>query len=251
MIEIDNDQYLRERIEPIPGDLLYLVLSDLLLALQNLLPTDVSRVLDYGCGGSPYRSLFGNCIYHRADLAGQDLDYQYGLDSRLPVSAGGYGLVLSTQVLEHVEDPTLYLMECHRILAPNGRLLLTTHGIFEDHACPYDYWRWTTFGLQKLIEGNGFKIQSSVKVTTGPRAVMFLAERASGRLELAASGLYTRLLLFSLRLMRRFGTRQLHEFGTRRLHEMADKDFAGNRVVDAKEVGHGTYIGVAMLARRV
>jgi SAM-dependent methyltransferase len=251
MPAIDNEKYLRERIEPMPGDPLYLSLSDLLLALQNLRPKEVSRVLDYGCGGSPYRPLFGNCVYHRADLSGHDLDYQYGSDSRLPVADGGYDLVLSTQVLEHVEEPVLYLKECHRILKQNGRLLLTTHGTFEDHACPFDYWRWTAFGLQKLIEKNGFKVESGVKVTTGPRAALFLAERLSGRFEFASGHLLARSLRLGLRLMRRFGTAQMREYGARRLHEMADSKFADNRVVDAHEVGHGTYIGVGMLALRI
>jgi SAM-dependent methyltransferase len=251
MSGIYDPRYLRERLKPTPGDSLYIVLSDLLLALQNLLPTEVSRVLDYGSGGSPYRPLFNGCIYHRADLAGQDLDFQYGSDSRLPVGDGGYDLVLSTQVLEHVEDPVSYLRECHRILDRNGHLLLTTHGIFEDHGCPYDYWRWTTFGLQKLIENNGFKIETSMKLTTGPRAALFLAERVSGRLEFAKETFYARSLRLGLRLVRRFGTRQLREFGNRRLHEIADEKFAKNRVVDAKEAGHNTYIGVAMLALRI
>jgi hypothetical protein len=62
------------------GDSLYLVLSDLLLALHNLLPTQVSQVLEFGSGGSPYMPLFNSCIYHRADFAGQGLDFQYGPD---------------------------------------------------------------------------------------------------------------------------------------------------------------------------
>jgi SAM-dependent methyltransferase len=251
MPAIDDDKYLRERIKPLPGDPLYLSLSDLLLALQNLCPSNVSRVLDYGCGGSPYRPLFKNCVYHRADIGGQDLDYQYGSDSRLPVEDDAYDLVLSTQVLEHVEDPALYLMECHRILKQGGRLLLTTHGVFEDHACPFDYWRWTAFGLQKLIERHGFKVDSSVKVTTGPRAAMFLAERLSGRFEFASGHVVARSWKLGLRLMRRFGTTPVREFAGRRLHKMADSRFAKNRVVDAGEAGHGTYIGVGMLASRV
>lgn len=251
MSGLDDPTYLRQRIEPIPGDGFYLVLSDLLLGLRSLLPSDPSRVLDYGCGGSPYRTLFKNCVYHRADLTGQDLDYKFGPDARLPDVARGYDLVLSTQVLEHVEDPAAYLAECHRILDQNGRLVLTTHGIFEDHGCPYDYWRWTTFGLQKLIEKNGFRVELSIKMTTGPRATLFLAERVSGRFEFAAPRLYDRLTRFSLRLMRRARSSRLRQLGARRTHELADRHFARNRVVASDDSGHDTYIGVGMLACRI
>jgi SAM-dependent methyltransferase len=250
MTVLEDLEYVRQRINPLPGDCFYLVLSDLLLALQNLLPTGLTRVLDYGCGGSPYRPLLNGCTYHRADLDGEDLDYQYGLDSRLPVGDGAYDFVLSTQVLEHVREPAVYLRECYRILRPQGRLLLTTHGTFEDHACPYDYWRWTGFGLQGLLEENGFKLQSGLKITTGPRAVLFLAERVSGRLVVAPGNLRHRSSQLALRLMRHFGTPQLRAFGARRLHEMADQKFAKNRIVKVEEFGHDIYIGLAMLAVR-
>ena len=143
MEDLAAQEYMRQRLEPRPGDPLYLSLSDLSLAVRSLMPSRVQQVLDYGSGGSPYKTLFGNCVYHRADLTGQGLDFVYGPDARLPASAEGYDFVLSTQVLEHVENPTTYLGECYRVLKPNGRLLLTTHGLFEDHGCPYDYWRWT------------------------------------------------------------------------------------------------------------
>src|SRR5215813_15497539 len=75
--------YLKQRLTPQPGDFLYLHLSDLLIALKVLIPTHVSLVLDYGCGGSAYRPLFGNCTYHRADLSGgSNLDFEYCPDAK-------------------------------------------------------------------------------------------------------------------------------------------------------------------------
>src|SRR5215475_7010642 len=95
-----SPEYLRQRISPSAGDYDYLHLSDLLLAIQTLIPPNVSRVLDYGCGSSPYRSLFGSCTYHRADLVGgHDLDFEYGPDSLLSSEIENYDCVLSTQVL--------------------------------------------------------------------------------------------------------------------------------------------------------
>src|SRR5262249_60854973 len=78
-------EYLRERFEPRPGDPDYLCLSDLLMAIKGLVPSHAKRVLDYGCGGFPYRPLFGVCTYHRADLAGEgNRAFKYAADIRLP-----------------------------------------------------------------------------------------------------------------------------------------------------------------------
>src|SRR5438270_5433699 len=108
MIDIACTEYVRERLAPRLGDGLYLVLSDLLLAMRSLIPAEPGRVLDYGCGGSPYRPLFGSCVYHRADLSGAapDLDFEYGSDSLLPIRSADYDCVLSSQVLEHVSSPS-------------------------------------------------------------------------------------------------------------------------------------------------
>jgi SAM-dependent methyltransferase len=237
------EEYLRQRNKPKPGDPDYLCLSDLLTAIQSLVPPNPAKVLDYGCGGSPYRALFGNCTYHRADLAGgKNLDFEYGEDARLPTEAGGYDCVLSTQVLEHVVDPAGYLRECFRVLKPGGRLLLTTHGMYQDHACPGDYWRWTTFGLHRMIEMAGLKVGQLKKVTTGPRGVMFLSERELRRLNFGKAGLYGFLLSLGIRVIR--GLRM------RRMHEASDISFPGYRVVDASEGGHDIYIVVAALATR-
>jgi SAM-dependent methyltransferase len=243
MKEWSTSEYRRERLEPRPGDPFYLCLSDLLAAIKELIPPGRSRVLDYGCGGSPYRPLFGDCTYHRADLAGTDgLDFEYRADARLPVDVKEYDCVLSTQVLEHVEDPSSYLQECYRVLKPGGYLLLTTHGTYEDHASPYDYWRWTAFGLHRMIEAAGLQVKTIKKLTTGPRGVVFLSERQIGNLIFDRAGLYGRSLSLGIRAIRRLGTR--------RLHEASDNSFPHNRVVDAKESGHDIYVCIAVLASR-
>jgi SAM-dependent methyltransferase len=237
-------EYLRERMQPRHGDPHYLCLSDLLMAIRTLVPSHAKRVLDYGCGGSPYRALFGDCTYHRADLAGgSDLHFEYRADSRLPSETGEYDCVMSTQVLEHVASPEAYLQECCRVLKPGGHLLLTTHGLYEDHASPHDYWRWTAAGLQRMIEEvAGLKVTTAKKLTTGPRGALFLGEREFDRLRFSSAGAYGALLSF--------GVRAVQRLGARRLHDASDRSFPHHRVVDAGESGHDIYIGVAILAIR-
>ncbi|HXG29188.1 MAG TPA: class I SAM-dependent methyltransferase [Nevskiales bacterium] len=118
------------------------------------------RVLDYGCGGQPYRSLLPDgCEYVGADIAGNErAQIVINADGTLPVAEASYDLVLSTQVLEHVDDPSVYLEECRRILRPGGRLLLTTHGLMFYHPYPQDLWRWTADGLRLAVQRAGLQV---------------------------------------------------------------------------------------------
>ena len=130
------------------------------LAGELRVPPD-GRVLDYGCADSPYRRLFPPSVeYVGADLPGNPVaTVDIGADGTVPVPSESFDAVLSTQVLEHVEDPGVYLSECRRVLRPGGRLLLSTHGIMVYHPDPVDYWRWTCEGLRHAVSSAGFEIE--------------------------------------------------------------------------------------------
>jgi SAM-dependent methyltransferase len=119
-----------------------------------------SRVLDYGCGVVAYRSFFPPEVrYSAADLPGNPhANLLLEEDGAVPAPDESFDIVMSTQVLEHVPDPGLYLSECFRALRPGGRMLLSTHGTFVYHPDPDDYWRWTCAGLQKAVRDAGFDV---------------------------------------------------------------------------------------------
>lgn len=179
LAELEQEEFVRQRISPRRGDPYYLHLSDLLLALKQHATQEHIRILDFGCGGSPYRSLFPNAEYFRADVHGaKDLDFEIGEGGEVNAPGESFDLLLSTQVLEHCPSPHTYLRESHRVLRRSGRLILTTHGLFEDHACPNDFHRWTEDGLRALLTQSGFAVDSIVRLTMGPRAGFQLFQSA-------------------------------------------------------------------------
>jgi SAM-dependent methyltransferase len=119
-----------------------------------------NSLLDYGCADVPYRHFVPpDARYEAADLAGNpDASLVLNTDGTIPDGSGPFDAVLSTQVLEHVLDPAVYLAEAHRVLRPGGRMLLSTHGTFIYHPDPDDYWRWTCAGLRRLVEEAGFRV---------------------------------------------------------------------------------------------
>jgi SAM-dependent methyltransferase len=114
------------------------------------------RVLDVGCGVKPYYPFFASA----ASYVGVDVKQNVAADlvgtvDALPVADGTFDVVLCTQVLEHVEDPGLAVRELHRVCAPGGRVLASTHGVMVFHPNPEDLWRWTHTGLRRLFEREG------------------------------------------------------------------------------------------------
>lgn len=113
------------------------------------------KILDFGCGEKPYKYIFNPYIneYIGVDIVKtSDTDVFIKPESDLPFDDEEFDIVISSQVLEHVENVDFYLKECHRVLKLNGIFLLSTHGTWQYHSSPVDVQRWTSYGLKKLLE---------------------------------------------------------------------------------------------------
>lgn len=236
--------YLRARTNPGPADLFYLSLSDLKRQVERSAKRFNGSVLDYGCGGSPYRSLFAQCNeYTRADmLAGPEVDVVLTCDGKTGEPSGAYQGVVSFQVLEHVADPGAYLEECHRILAPNGLLLLTTHGMYLEHKCPDDFYRWTSQGLDQLVTSHGFVIVESTKLTVGLRGVIQL-------MHYFVEDFVHRRGTMGAWLLR--GFRRVYGRTLRPVLNVFGKVFLDSEAMVTGNNNANVYVGVAVLARKV
>jgi SAM-dependent methyltransferase len=234
--------YLRERLQPRRGDDFYLHLVDLLAALRPITADPAETVLDYGCGGSPYRRLFSQRTYHRTDLPGTPgLDHAMDEAGRVDAPDASYELVLCTQVLEHVRHPGAVLRECLRLLKPGGRLVVTTHGLFEEHGCPADFRRWTADGLAAEMQDAGAQNVRVQKITFGGRAWMFFMDRWSCCLTGLRSQQGRRGMQLVLGLWRRLQPAW---------HRLADALFAHQAVAPAGTVDSMIYVGLMAVGEK-
>ena len=63
-----------------------------------------------------------------------------------------FDVVISTEMLEHVEDWRLVVTNLKRVLRPRGYLLVTTRSIgFPYHGNPYDYWRFEPSDMREIF----------------------------------------------------------------------------------------------------
>ena len=132
--------------------------------LSQVLPGCRGLILDVGCGSQPYRSLIpAAATYHGLDYSGARTNFGYSMPEttyyegdRWPIDETTADVVLCTETLEHVPDPSVFLSEAFRCLKPRGRILLTVPFAARWHFIPHDYWRFTPSGLQRLLGTAGF-----------------------------------------------------------------------------------------------
>ncbi|MCD4654464.1 class I SAM-dependent methyltransferase [bacterium] len=121
-------------------------------------------VLDAGAGQCRYRSCFDHTKYIGVDFGRGEGEWDYSvLDTlahleQLPFADATFDRIIFTQVLEHVAEPEIILQELYRVLKFDGRMLLTAPLGFGEHQEPYDYFRYTRYGLRHLLEKVGFTV---------------------------------------------------------------------------------------------
>ena len=126
---------------------------------RRFFPLLQGRVLDVGAGSQPFRIYLGRSVAYTSmdineakspDIVGSVLDMDLDPET--------FDAVICTEVLEHVPDPLKTLCNINRVLKPDGKLYLTAPMTWGLHYEPHDYYRYTKYGLQWLLDQSGFEV---------------------------------------------------------------------------------------------
>jgi SAM-dependent methyltransferase len=109
------------------------------------------RLLDIGCGNSPFRHLLdpartqyqGIDVEVASSFGYKNPDTIYYDGKVIPFPDDSFDAVLCTEVLEHVPDHGPFVREMHRVLKPGGLALVTLPWSARFHYQPHDYHRYT------------------------------------------------------------------------------------------------------------
>jgi SAM-dependent methyltransferase len=158
------------------------------------------RILDLGCGDQPYARLAGrgNLEYIGVDrsLEHSPLPDVCADSLKLPFRDSSFDTILSTQVIEHVSDPSEMMREISRVLKPCGHVIMTAPQAWPLHEEPRDFFRYTRYGLQILAQRHALEI---VYIHERGGGVLALAQLANAMLHDKFAG--HSLLRFFLKLI--------------------------------------------------
>lgn len=118
-------------------------------------------ILDVGAGRGDFAAIFKGCRYLALDLYPYDeVDLVADLARVTPIKASSLDVVILANVLEHVQEPAALLRTLCGLLQPGGLILATVPFLLKIHQSPFDFTRFTRFGLQELARQSGLQVLS-------------------------------------------------------------------------------------------
>lgn len=124
------------------------------LALLKGIFRSSDKVLDVGCGETPY--------YHKSisskivclDLTNAKKAHIVGDAMNLPIKKETFDGIISVNSLYYCDDPSIAIEEFSRILKKEGKLVLMMPFIYPIHDAPDDKYRFTKYGIIELLKDN-------------------------------------------------------------------------------------------------
>jgi hypothetical protein len=148
-------------------------LNSELLFREYLLPhfKDNFKVLEIGPSGIPstYQKIVNNSLieWNTIDFGNstfigtsvESLTYKLITPYNFPIEDELYDIVLSGQVIEHVEKPWIWLKELKRITKTKGYIFTINPVSWPYHEAPIDCWRIFPSGMLGLAEDAGLSVE--------------------------------------------------------------------------------------------
>ena len=124
-------------------------------------------LIDLGCGNVPLYLIYKDrvnsvtCVdwpntRHKID----HLDHEVDLTGNLPFPDNAFSTLILSDVLEHIPNPDHLWSEMHRILLPGGVAIINVPFFYWIHEEPHDYYRYTSYALERFANNSKFKVIS-------------------------------------------------------------------------------------------
>ena len=116
------------------------------------------KMLDFGCGKRPYEKYISVEEYIGLDIESSGHNHEeekidvYYNGRNIPFNDNSFDSVFSTEVFEHVFNLNVVTSEIYRVLKPSGHLLISIPFVWDEHEAPYDFARYTSFGIKSILE---------------------------------------------------------------------------------------------------
>lgn len=134
-------------------------LANISLALKD----HTGRLVDLGCGDGERTLAFARAARvtdpHGVDVTGPDLAVarargiavtEADLNGRLPFEDGSFDVVVSNQVIEHLNDTDTFVSECRRLLSDGGVCVCSTENLASWHNIAALAFGWQPFSLTNV-----------------------------------------------------------------------------------------------------
>lgn len=142
----------------------FFIRTQLLKSIREQVHNLNGRLLDFGCGSKPYRSIINVDEYIGVDFVNdghphdnEQIDVYYD-GKTIPFPDNSFDSVLSSEVFEHIFNLPEILLELDRVLKPGGKMIITCPFVWKEHELPHDYARYTLFALKDMLQKNHFNV---------------------------------------------------------------------------------------------
>lgn len=139
--------------------------------LKKTLPLILNNVkgnfIDIGCGDLFYKKFIDTIVDNYdsidSDTRSSSIKYHSDIQNMNVIKDATYDSAICLEVLEHIPNTDKTLMEINRILKNNSAIIFSVPHLSRIHEAPYDFYRFTEYGIKELLTRNGFEIITLVK----------------------------------------------------------------------------------------